>query len=119
MLDISSPDFPGIHTLDGGYIGPRPTPALHPHLRLEETMTAPPKVYPGDAIFWHCDVIHAVEEEHNGPGDSAGLGQSMDSFGMLMIIFFSDIHPRRSANTAESVIHRTTERRLLIWSTPV
>ncbi|KAF9460316.1 hypothetical protein BDZ94DRAFT_934615 [Collybia nuda] len=70
-FDISSPDFPGIHPLDGGYIGPRPTPALHPHLRLETTMTSVPKMRPGDAVFWHCDVIHAVEEEHKGQGDSA------------------------------------------------
>lgn len=73
MSDISSPDFHGINPLDGGYIGPQPTPALHPHLRLEATMTAAPKVYPGDAVFWHCDVIHAVEQEHSGSGDSAGL----------------------------------------------
>ncbi|KAF9233173.1 hypothetical protein BU15DRAFT_54284 [Melanogaster broomeanus] len=60
-LDISTPDFPGIIYHNGGYSGPRPTPELHPHLRLEATMTSVPKVNPGDMVFWHCDVVHAVE----------------------------------------------------------
>ena len=25
---------------------------------------------PGDTIFWHCDVVHAVENEHRGSGYS-------------------------------------------------
>ncbi|KAG5644640.1 hypothetical protein DXG03_008022 [Asterophora parasitica] len=70
-FDISSPDFPGISPRDGGYDGPQPTPALHPHLELEKTMTSVPKVYPGDTVFWHCDVVHSVEQEHTGAGDSA------------------------------------------------
>ena len=28
-------------------------------------------VNPGDAVFWHCDGIHAVESEHRGQGDSS------------------------------------------------
>ncbi|KZO97475.1 DUF1479-domain-containing protein [Calocera viscosa TUFC12733] len=43
----------------------------HPHLRLTDTMTCMPRVLPGDMVFWHCDVIHSVEEEHNGPSDSS------------------------------------------------
>ncbi|KAF9460315.1 DUF1479-domain-containing protein [Collybia nuda] len=70
-LDITSPDFPGIYPRDGGYTGPRPTPDLHPHLQLEEMMTPVPKVNPGDAVFWHCDVIHSVELEHTGTEASA------------------------------------------------
>ena len=70
--DLSNPEFPGIRPLDGGYIGPQLTHELHPHLRIERTMTSIPKVYPGDAVFWHCDVIHSVEETHAGSNDSAG-----------------------------------------------
>ncbi|KZT20478.1 DUF1479-domain-containing protein [Neolentinus lepideus HHB14362 ss-1] len=70
-FDISTPDFPGIYAVDGGFTGPRPLPILHPHLRLDETMISVPKVYPGDMVFWHCDVIHSVEQEHTGTGDSA------------------------------------------------
>jgi hypothetical protein len=53
-------------------------------------MTSVPKVNPGDMVFWHCvrissivcvilhtirrpqDVVHSVEEDHTGTGDSAG-----------------------------------------------
>jgi ectoine hydroxylase-related dioxygenase (phytanoyl-CoA dioxygenase family) len=35
-------------------------------------MVSMPKVNPGDMVFWHADVVHAVEEEHTGSGDSAG-----------------------------------------------
>ena len=71
-IDVADPLFHGIRPRDGGYQGPMPTPELHPHLQLEKTMTSIPKVYPGDAVFWHCDVVHAVEHDHNGTGDSAG-----------------------------------------------
>ncbi|KAF4579939.1 hypothetical protein EYR36_001759 [Pleurotus pulmonarius] len=70
-FDIATPEFPGIFPRDGGFAGPRPTPALHPHLRLEQTMISVPAVKPGDMVFWHCDVIHSVEEEHTGKEDSA------------------------------------------------
>ncbi|KAG9316065.1 hypothetical protein JVU11DRAFT_3732 [Chiua virens] len=55
-FDISKPDFPGIFPVGSG---------------LEETMTSIPKVNPGDMVFWHCDVVHSVEEEHTGTTDSA------------------------------------------------
>ncbi|OJA13021.1 hypothetical protein AZE42_03520 [Rhizopogon vesiculosus] len=71
VFDISTPDFPGIVPYDGGWVGPQPRPDLHPHLRLDETMTSVPKVNPGDMVFWHCDVVHSVESEHTGSGDSA------------------------------------------------
>lgn len=29
-----------------------------------------PDLEPGDTVFWHCDVIHAVENEHHGEFDS-------------------------------------------------
>ena len=71
-IDISTSDFPGTSLVDGHYAGLRPTPELHPHLRLDESLVSVPKVNPGDTVFWHADVIHAVEQEHTGSGDSAG-----------------------------------------------
>ncbi|KAK0490689.1 hypothetical protein IW261DRAFT_1413180 [Armillaria novae-zelandiae] len=65
------PDFPGLVSQDGARRGPLPTPELHPNLLLETTMISVPKVYPGDAVFWHGDLIHSVENEHTGRGDSA------------------------------------------------
>ncbi|KAJ7503546.1 hypothetical protein B0H11DRAFT_2170795 [Mycena galericulata] len=72
-FDISTPDFPGIFVRENeqGYYGPRPTNQLHPHLLLDSTMISVPAVNPGDTVFWHCDVVHSVEEEHTGSEDSA------------------------------------------------
>ncbi|EEB94270.1 hypothetical protein MPER_06937 [Moniliophthora perniciosa FA553] len=70
-FDISYHEFPGIRVRDNGYSGPHPTPEEHPHLFLEKTMTSVPKVSPGDTVFWHCDVVHSVEQEHTGNNDSA------------------------------------------------
>jgi len=70
-FDISNTDFPGTSLVNGKYAGLQPSPEFHPHLRLDECMVSVPKVNPGDAVFWHCDVVHAVEKEHTGSGDSA------------------------------------------------
>ncbi|KAJ6596183.1 hypothetical protein DFH09DRAFT_1134327 [Mycena vulgaris] len=70
-FDISSPDFPGIFPRENGFAGPHPTNELHPHLLLDATMTSVPAVNPGDTVFWHCDVVHSVEQEHTGSEDSA------------------------------------------------
>ena len=107
-----------------GYTGPRPTPKLHPHLRLEETMTSVPKVVPGDMVFWHCvrvsptflnvlayascpfllqDVVHSVETKHTGTTDSAG--RTLDPFhGALKaliewVLSCSDVHRRCPEDT--------------------
>ncbi|KAI1792082.1 hypothetical protein LXA43DRAFT_888111 [Ganoderma leucocontextum] len=69
-LDTTSPEFHGIYSYRSGFVGPRPTTKTHPHLRLEQTMVPMPKVYPGDMVFWHCDGIHAVEQQHTGKEDS-------------------------------------------------
>ncbi|KAJ7082858.1 hypothetical protein B0H15DRAFT_851751 [Mycena belliarum] len=70
-FDISTPEFPGIFERDNGFGGPHPTTELHPHMLLDETMTSVPDVNPGDTVFWHCDVVHSVEQEHTGSEDSA------------------------------------------------
>ncbi|KAI5481415.1 hypothetical protein MNV49_004171 [Pseudohyphozyma bogoriensis] len=43
----------------------------HPHLHLDKTMVSIPRVEPGDMVLWHTDVVHAVENEHKGKGDSS------------------------------------------------
>ena len=73
LVHTSSSEFPGIFARDDGYFVPRLTPDTHPHLRLEENMTSVPAVKPGDMVFWHCDVVHSVEQEHKGNEDSAGM----------------------------------------------
>ncbi|KAF8217086.1 hypothetical protein K438DRAFT_1914615 [Mycena galopus ATCC 62051] len=45
--------------------------ATHPHLRLKQTMVSMPRIQPGDQVYWHCDMIHAVEGYHGGKEDSS------------------------------------------------
>ncbi|EIW54320.1 DUF1479-domain-containing protein [Trametes versicolor FP-101664 SS1] len=69
VLDLDNPTFPGSQ--------PGKTQAInaeaHPHLRVEQTVVSIPRVEPGDQVYWHTDVVHAVESEHNGKADSSVL----------------------------------------------
>lgn len=40
------------------------------HALLLEGLTSIPLMQPGDTVFWHSDVVHAVENEHKGNGYS-------------------------------------------------
>ncbi len=40
------------------------------HALLLEALTSIPVMQPGDSVFWHSDVVHAVENEHKGTGYS-------------------------------------------------
>lgn len=40
------------------------------HGLLLEALTSIPVMQPGDTVFWHSDVVHAVENEHKGTGYS-------------------------------------------------
>ncbi len=40
------------------------------HAPLLEALTSIPVMQPGDTVFWHSDVVHAVENEHKGTGYS-------------------------------------------------
>lgn len=42
---------------------------LHPHIM--EAMVSIPEVNPGDCVFWHCDMVHAVEGICDSPTDSS------------------------------------------------
>ncbi|CAE7087068.1 unnamed protein product [Rhizoctonia solani] len=76
-IDVAgSPNFEGVRRqLDSG--GNESFKSIflnnesHPHLKLDHSVTSVPKVKPGDMVFWHCDLIHAVESENNGTEDSA------------------------------------------------
>ncbi len=40
------------------------------HPALMPALSPIPLVEPGDSVWWHCDVVHAVEDEHQGSGYS-------------------------------------------------
>ncbi|KAJ7181019.1 DUF1479-domain-containing protein [Mycena filopes] len=66
-LDLDAPEFAGT----GLGVGQEFSDATHPHLRLAQTMVSMPRVEPGDQVYWHCDMIHAVEGYHGGKGDAS------------------------------------------------
>ncbi|KAI1774595.1 DUF1479-domain-containing protein [Hypoxylon cercidicola] len=49
------------------------TDALHPHLRLNQTMVPIPHVGPGDYVVWHPDAVHAADAVHKGFADASVL----------------------------------------------
>ena len=59
---------------DGDLCGAKPGRALsiseQYHGMLIRALSSIPLMEPGDTVFWHCDVVHAVENEHNGTGYS-------------------------------------------------
>ncbi|RKK93667.1 hypothetical protein BFJ71_g9461 [Fusarium oxysporum] len=55
-LDFDTTNFPG----PSHHRNQELNDETHPHLELPRTMVCMPKVYPGDSVWWHSDVIHAV-----------------------------------------------------------
>jgi len=45
----------------------------HPHLRLDKALVSIPSVDPGDQAYWHGDLVHSVEIEHDGNEDSSAI----------------------------------------------
>jgi hypothetical protein len=66
-LDAESSWFPGTFKDDSQLL----SPSSHPHLRIEEYMVSIPAMEPGDTIWWHADMCHAVEVEHHGLGEAS------------------------------------------------
>ncbi|KAJ9614904.1 hypothetical protein H2204_014303 [Knufia peltigerae] len=62
-----SPWFPGTFRDDSQLL----SPSSHPHLRLPECMVGIPRMNPGDTVWWHADMCHAVEVEHNGDHEAS------------------------------------------------
>lgn len=62
--DVPATDFPGAR--------PKTTQDVNTtwHAPLVDAVTSIPAVKPGDTVWWHGDVIHAVEFEHQGTEDA-------------------------------------------------
>ncbi|EKM81233.1 hypothetical protein AGABI1DRAFT_56665 [Agaricus bisporus var. burnettii JB137-S8] len=68
-LDLDRSNFPGSRIGKTQELNTK----SHPHLKLDQTMVSIPKIEPGDQVYWHCDVVHAVEGQHRGLSDSSVL----------------------------------------------
>ena len=51
-LDLEDPWFPGVWRHTPQEMSPEP----FPHLRMKDCLVNIPEMYPGDTIWWHCDV---------------------------------------------------------------
>lgn len=67
-LDLDTPQFHGAAMGAGQELATITHPHINPH-----GFVSIPRVRPGDAVFWHCDVAHMVEAEHGGTSDSSVL----------------------------------------------
>ena len=69
LLRALQPDVP-----EGDLCGAQPGRALGAserwHPELLAGLVPIPEVGPGDTVFWHSDVVHAVEDQHTGSGYS-------------------------------------------------
>ncbi len=69
LLRALQPDVP-----EGDLCGAQPGRALGAspqwHAELLDGLVPIPQVGPGDTVWWHSDVIHAVEDQHTGSGHS-------------------------------------------------
>lgn len=69
LLRALQPDVP-----EGTLCGAQPGRALGAdprwHAELLDGLVSIPEVQPGDTVWWHQDVIHAVEDHHRGRGYS-------------------------------------------------
>ncbi|KAL2833345.1 hypothetical protein BDW59DRAFT_156846 [Aspergillus cavernicola] len=66
-LDDSTGWFPGTFKPHSQ----RLSRSSHPHLRLEECLMYVPEMSPGDTVWWHCDLCHAVDTEHLGKNNAS------------------------------------------------
>ncbi|MFM2058407.1 MAG: hypothetical protein RLY71_2792 [Pseudomonadota bacterium] len=69
LLRALQPDVP-----EGDLCGAQPGRALGAHAQwhapLLDALVPIPEVQPGDTVWWHQDVLHAVEDHHRGSGYS-------------------------------------------------
>ncbi|KAI0151809.1 hypothetical protein GGR57DRAFT_503737 [Xylariaceae sp. FL1272] len=66
-FDATSDHFPGTMTDQSQ----RLSVSSHPHLLLPDCMTYIPAIRPGDTVWWHTDMCHAVDPVHNGDEDAS------------------------------------------------
>ena len=66
-FDADSPWFPGTYREHSQML----SPTSHPHLRLRDCLVHIPQMQPGDTVWWHADMCHAVEVDHHGDHEAS------------------------------------------------
>ena len=68
VIDVETPKFPGAEPSYGQLFL---SDDFYPHLKQKETCISIPDVEKGDFVYWHTDIPHEVDKEHNGNGHSS------------------------------------------------
>lgn len=68
QIDLTTPKFPGTLPSFGEIML---EDKFFPHLRQAQSVVGIPDVNKGDFVFWHADIPHDVDREHNGPSHSS------------------------------------------------
>lgn len=69
-IDLETPKFPGALPSTGQLFIPD---EFYPHLKQLQSVVSIPNVNKGDFVYWHADLCHEVDKEHNGNGNSSVL----------------------------------------------
>ncbi|CAH2352845.1 hypothetical protein CLIB1423_08S02388 [[Candida] railenensis] len=67
-IDLETPKFPGATPSTGQLFL---LDEFYPHLNQAKSVVGIPDVNKGDFVFWHADILHEVDKEHNGSGHSS------------------------------------------------
>ncbi|EPE04115.1 hypothetical protein F503_04630 [Ophiostoma piceae UAMH 11346] len=67
IFDVEDPWFPGVWREKSQEL----RPDAFPHLQMHNGLVNIPTMYPGDTIWWHCDMCHAIELDHQGDSISS------------------------------------------------
>lgn len=67
-MDLTTSKFPGTNPSTGQLFVPD---EFFHHLQQNRSCVGIPDVKKGSFVFWHCDLPHEVDKEHNGPGHSS------------------------------------------------
>ncbi|ABN67715.2 predicted protein [Scheffersomyces stipitis CBS 6054] len=67
-IDLETPKFPGSVPSTGQLFLPE---EYFPHLYHQKSVISIPDVRKGTFVFWHVDIPHEVDKEHNGEGHSS------------------------------------------------
>ncbi|KAK6456805.1 uncharacterized protein RJT20DRAFT_34496 [Scheffersomyces xylosifermentans] len=69
-IDLETPKFPGALPSTGQLFM---SEEYFPHLYHDKSVISIPDVRKGTFVFWHADIPHEVDREHNGNGHSSVL----------------------------------------------
>lgn len=70
-IDVETSKFPGATPGSGQFLANNE--GFFPHLNHKKSVIGIPYVKPGDFVLWHADLLHEVDQTHNGSEDSCAL----------------------------------------------